>query len=330
MKAIVAVKLVRLFAAALAFLAAAALPLAAQPAYPRQPVKLIVPFAAGGSTDILARIIAARLATDLGQQVVVENIDGAGGSIGAEAAARARPDGYTLIFHTSSTGAINSALYPKLKYDMRRDFVPISLLTRAPNILVARKNFPASTLAEFIALAKKNPGKFNFGSSGNGTIQHLSGALLAKQTGIDIVHIPYRGAGPAMNDLVAGVIDIMIDNLPSALVQIRAGNIKALALTTKTRTPALPNLPTIAEQGFPTYETDTWGALFAPRGTPPAIIARLNKAAVAAMRDPATVKRLNDLGAVVVGSSPEELARFRDQQLTYWAPIVRDSGARIE
>jgi tripartite-type tricarboxylate transporter receptor subunit TctC len=330
MKAIVAVKLVRLFAAACAFLCAAALPLAAQPAYPRQPVKLIVPFAAGGTTDILARIIAARLATDLGQQVVVENIDGAGGSVGAEAAARARPDGYTLIFHTSSTGAINAVLYPDLKYDMRRDFVPISLLTRNPNILVARKNFPANTLAEFIALAKKNPGKFNYGSSGNGTILHLAGALFAKQAGVNIVHVPYRGAGPAMNDLVAGVIDLMFDNLPSALVQIRAGNVKPLALTTKTRSPALPNLRTMAEQGFPTYETDTWGALFAPRGTPPAIIARLNKAAVAAMHDPATVKRLNDLGAVVVGSSPEELARFRDQQLTYWAPIVRDSGARIE
>ena len=318
--------------AGLTLMAAAlfALPATAQADYPRQPVKLIVPFAAGGTTDILARIIAARMATDLRQQVVVENVDGAGGSVGAEAAARGRPDGYTIILHTASTGAINSALYPNLKYDMRRDFVPVSLLTRTPNVLVARKNFPANDLAGFIALAKKNPGKFNYGSAGNGTILHLSGALLSKQAGINIVHVPYRGAGPAMNDLVGGVIDVLFDNLPSALVQIRAGNVKPLALTTKARSPALPNLRTIAEQGFPAYETDTWAAIFAPRGTPPAIVARLNRAALATVRDAATAKRLNDLGAVVVGSTPEDLAKFRDQQLAFWAPIVRQSGARIE
>ena len=303
---------------------------AAQPAYPRQPVKLVIPFAAGGTTDILGRILAARLGTELGQQVVVENIDGAGGTVASETVARARPDGYTLILHAASTGAINAALYPNLKYDMRRDFVPIILMTRTPNVLVARKDFPANSLAEFIALAKKNPGKFNYGSSGNGTILHLSGALLAKQAGIEIEHIPYRGAGPAMNDLVAGVIDLMWDNFPSALVQIRAGNVKALGLTTKTRTPALPALKTIAEQGFPNYDTNTWSAIFAPRGTPPEIVARLNRAGLAVLRDAATVKRLNDLGAETLGSTPEELAAFRDQQLAYWAPIVRQSGARIE
>lgn len=303
---------------------------AAQPTYPRQPVKLVIPFAAGGTTDILGRILAARLGTDLGQQVVVENIDGAGGTVASETVARARPDGYTLILHAASTGAINSALYPNLKYDMRRDFVPVILMTRTPNVLVARKDFPANTLAEFIALAKKNPGRYNYGSSGNGTILHLSGALLAKQAGIEIQHIPYRGAGPAMNDLVAGVIDLMWDNFPSALVQIRAGNVKALGLTTKQRSPALPMLKTIAEQGYPAYDTNTWAAIFAPKGTPAAIVARLNQAGRATLRDPATVKRLADLGAEPLGSTPEELAAFRDQQLDYWAPIVRQSGARIE
>lgn len=303
---------------------------AAQPAYPRQPVKLVIPFAAGGTTDILGRILAARLGTELGQQVVVENIDGAGGTVASETVARARPDGYTLILHAASTGAINSALYPNLKYDMRRDFVPVILMTRTPNVLVARKDFPANTLAEFIALAKKNPGRYNYGSSGNGTILHLSGALLAKQAGIEIQHIPYRGAGPAMNDLVAGVIDLMWDNFPSALVQIRAGNVKALGLTTKQRSPALPALKTIAEQGYPTYDTNTWSAIFAPKGTPAAIVARLNQAGRATLRDPATAKRLTDLGAEPLGSTPEELAIFRDQQLAYWAPIVRQSGARIE
>ena len=319
-----------LAALTLAAVALLAYPAAAQATYPRQPVKMIVPFAPGGTTDILARLIAARMGTDLRQQVVVENVGGAGGSIGAETAARARPDGYTVILHTASTGAINTALYPNLKYDMRRDFVPVSLLTRTPNVLIARKDFPASDLAGFIAAAKRQPGEINYGSAGNGSILHLSGALLAKQAGIDIVHVPYRGAGPAMNDLVAGVIDVMFDNLPSALVQIRAGNVKPLALTTKTRTPALPNLRTVAEQGFPTYETDTWAAIFAPRGTPPAIVARLHRAAIAAVRDAVTAKRLSDLGAVVVGSTPQELARFRDQQLAYWTPIVRQSGARIE
>jgi tripartite-type tricarboxylate transporter receptor subunit TctC len=303
---------------------------AAQNAWPRQPVKLIIPFAAGGTTDLLGRIIADRMGADLGQQVVVENVDGAGGTVAAQTAARARPDGYTLILHTASTGAINSALYPNLRYDMRRDFAPVSLLTRTPNVLVVKKTLPVNTVAELVALAKRMPGRLNYGSSGNGTILHLSGALFTKEAGVDIVHIPYRGAGPAMNDLVGGVIDMAFDNLPSALAQIRAGNVKAIALTTRTRTPALPDLPTMAEQGFPNYETDTWAAIFAPRGTPPEIIARLNRAGLATVNDPQTKRRLADLGAVTVGSTPEELARFLDQQLTYWAPIVRASGARIE
>jgi tripartite-type tricarboxylate transporter receptor subunit TctC len=303
---------------------------AGQAAYPRQPVKLVIPFAAGGTTDLLGRIIADRMGTDLGQQMVVENIDGAGGTVAGQYVARARPDGYTLILHTASTGAINPALYPNLRYDMRRDFVPVVLLTRTPNVLIVKKTLPANSLAELIALAKRTPGQLNYGSSGNGTILHLSGALFARQAGIDIVHIPYRGAGPAMNDLIGGVIDMMFDNLPTALVQIRAGNVKPIALTTKTRSPALPELRTLAEQGFPDFETDTWAAVFAPRGTPLEVIARLNRAGLATIRDPTTVKRLNDLGAVTVGSTPEELARFLDQQLAYYAPIVRASGARIE
>src|SRR5688572_14783711 len=253
------VRMVVQFAAIFLAALAAILPAqAAQNAYPRQPVKLIIPFAAGGTTDLLGRIIADRMGTELGQQMVVENIDGAGGTVAAQSAARARPDGYTLVLHTASTGAINPALYPNLRYDMRRDFAPVSLLTRTPNVLIARKNLPANNVAELIALAKRTPGRLNYGSSGNGTILHLSGALFAKEAGVDIVHVPYRGAGPAMNDLVGGVIDLAFDNLPSALVQIRAGNVKALALTTKTRSPAIPNLRTMAEQGFPAYETDTW------------------------------------------------------------------------
>jgi tripartite-type tricarboxylate transporter receptor subunit TctC len=303
---------------------------AAAQEYPNQPIRLIVPFAAGGTTDLTGRIMAEQLGAELRSQVIVENIDGAGGTVGAEAAARARPDGYTLILHVASTSAINPFLYPNNSIDMREDFEPISLMTRAPLILLARKDFPAQTIEEFIALAKQNPGQYNYGSSGNGTIAHLSGALLERETGIDIVHIPYRGGGPAMNDLIAGVIDILIDNLPTGLVQVNAGNVKALAITSATRSAAIPNLPTLAESGYPNYNTYSWGAIYAPNDTPAEIIEILAEAAIATAQDVETIARLEDLGSEVIGSAPEELAAFRDEMLEYWGPIVAASGARIE
>jgi tripartite-type tricarboxylate transporter receptor subunit TctC len=298
--------------------------------FPTQPIRLIVPFAAGGTTDLTGRILAEQLSEELATQVVVENIDGAGGTVGSEAASRARPDGHTLILHVASTSAINPYLYPNISTDMREDFEPVSLLTRAPLILLARKDFPAETFEEFIALAKENPGRYNYGSSGNGTIAHLSGALLEREAQIDIVHIPYRGGGPAMNDLIAGVIDILIDNLPTGLVQVNAGNVKALAITSATRSAAIPTLPTLVESGYPNYNTYFWGAIYAPKGTPRAIIDILAEAAIATAHDPETITRLQDLGSEVIGSSPEELAAFRDEMLDYWGPIVAASGARIE
>lgn len=298
--------------------------------FPTQPIRLVVPFAAGGTTDLTARILAERLGVELGQQVVVENIDGAGGTVGSESVVRARPDGYTLILHVASTSAINPYLYPNLSFDMREDFKPVALMTRIPNIFLVRKDFPADTVEEFVALAKENPGYYNYGSSGNGTVLHLSGALFAKEAGIDIVHIPYRGAGPAMNDLIAGVIDILFDNLPTGLVQTNAGNVKAIAIATTERSPVLPDLPSIAESGYPSYDSFSWSAIYAPAGTPDAVIARLSEAAIATANNPATASRLNDLGADVVGSTPEELAVFRDEMLDYWGPIVVDSGARVE
>ena len=298
--------------------------------FPNQPIRLVVPFAAGGTTDLTARILAERLGVELGQQVVVENIDGAGGTVGSESVVRARPDGYTLILHVASTSAINPFLYPNLSYDMREDFQPIALMTRVPNIFLVRKDFPADTVREFVALAKENPGYYNYGSSGNGTVLHLSGALFAKEAGIDIVHIPYRGAGPAMNDLIAGVIDILFDNLPTGLVQMNAGNVKALAITTKERNQAVPDLPTIAESGYPNYESFSWSAIYAPVGTPAAVVAKLSEASIATAHNPETAARLRDLGADMVGSTPEELAEFRDEMLEYWGPIVAESGARIE
>ncbi|HEX2494006.1 MAG TPA: tripartite tricarboxylate transporter substrate binding protein, partial [Steroidobacter sp.] len=302
---------------------------AAQIDYPRQPIRMIVPFAAGGTADLIARILAARMSAELGQQVVVESIDGAGGTLGSETVARARADGYTILINTAPSFAINPVLYPRLTYDIR-SFAPVALMTRTPNVMVARKDLPANTLAEFVALAKREPGRFTYGSSGNGTVLHLSGVLLARDAGIEIRHIPYRGGAPAMNDLIGGVIDVMFDNLPASLPQIRAGNVKALAVTTKMRSPVLHDLPTMAEQGFPDFETDTWSAIFAPPGTPAEIVGRLNEAALATARDVETVRRLQAVGAESIGSSPQELAAFRDRQLVYWAPIVRASGARIE
>jgi tripartite-type tricarboxylate transporter receptor subunit TctC len=298
--------------------------------YPTQPIRLIVPFAAGGTTDLTGRIMAEQLSVELGQQVVVENIDGAGGTVGSEAAARARPDGYTLILHVASTSAINPLLYPNFDLDMRADFEPVSLMTRAPLIILARKDFPADTMEDFIALARENPGVYNYGSSGNGTIAHLSGALLERETRIDIEHIPYRGGGPAMNDLIAGVIDILIDNLPTGIVQVNAGNVKALALTARNRSEAIPELPTLNEIGYTGYDTYSWGAIYAPAGTPDSIIGVLSKAAIATAHDPDTAARLRELGSEVIGSTPAELAVFRDEMLDYWGPIVAASGARIE
>ena len=299
-------------------------------AFPSQPIRLVVPFAAGGTTDLTARILAERMSRELGQQVVVENIDGAGGTVGSESVARARADGYTLILHVASTSAINPFLYPNLSFDIREDFAPVSLMTRIPNVFLVRKDFPADTVEEFVALARENPGTYHYGSSGNGTILHLAGASFAKEANIDIVHVPYRGAGPAMNDLIAGVIDILFDNLPTGLVQMNAGNVKALAITTKERSDAVPDLPTVAESGYPNYESFSWSAIYAPAGTPEPVIARLSEAAIATANDPETAERLNSLGAEVIGSTPEELADFRDRMLDYWGPIVAESGARIE
>ncbi len=199
-----------------------------------------------------------------------------------------------------------------------------------PNIFLVRSDFPADTIEEFVTEARANPGYYNYGSSGNGTVLHLSGALFASQAGIDIVHIPYRGAGPAMNDLIAGVIDILIDNLPTGLVQVNAGNVKALAITTTERSAVVPDLPTVAESGYPNYDSFSWSAIYAPSQTPDRVIARLSEAAIATANDPTTASRLSDLGAEMIGSTPEELAVFRDEMLDYWGPIVADSGARIE
>jgi tripartite-type tricarboxylate transporter receptor subunit TctC len=315
--------------AATAALALAA-PAGAQPAYPLRPITLVVPFPAGGSTDLVARVVAEKMGADLGQQIVVDNRGGAGGNVGSAAAAKADPDGYTILMGTVATHALNPALYKKMPYDPVTDFAPISLLVVVPNVLVVNPDFPAKDVAELIALLKAEPGKYSYASSGNGTPLHLSGELFKSMAGVDMVHVPYKGAGPALIDVMGGHVPIMFDNLPSSTEHIKVGKLRGLAVTTAERAPSMPDLPTIAESGLPGYETYTWNALFAPAGTPPAVIARLNEAAVKALADPEVQAKLQGFGATIVGSTPEALAAHVQAELAKWAPVVKASGAQID
>jgi tripartite-type tricarboxylate transporter receptor subunit TctC len=312
--------------AAVGFLASGPAP-AQEAAYPTRPVTLLVPFPAGGSTDVVARVVAAKLGEILGQQVVVENRGGAGGNIGAAAVARAEPDGYTLLMGTISTHAINPALYPRMPYDPVESFAPVSLLVVVPNVLVVHPSLEAETVQELVALLKAEPGQHNYASSGNGTPLHLSGELFKTMAGVEMTHVPYRGSGPALNDLLGGQVRIMFDNLPSSIGHIRQGALRALAVTTAQRSPAAPDLPTMAEAGLPGYETYTWNALFAPAGTPQPVVDRLAQAAAQAVADPAVKERLADLSAVAVGAGPAELREHVKAELAKWGPIVKASGA---
>ena len=301
----------------------------AQSDFPTRPVTLVVPFPAGGSTDLVARLVASKMTDALGQQVIVDNKGGAGGSIGSAAVAKADPDGYTILMGTVATHALNPALYKKLPYDAVKDFAPISLLVLVPNVLVVDPNFPAQNVKELIEMAKAKPGELSYASSGNGTPLHLSGALFNEMAGTDILHIPYKGSGPALIDVMGGHVPIMFDVLPSSLEHIRAGKLRGLAVTTKERAPTAPDLPTIAET-LPGYETYTWNALFAPAGTPEAVIDRLNAAALQALADPEVAAKLKDLSTTIVGSTPAALGNHVQAELTKWTPIVKASGAQIE
>jgi tripartite-type tricarboxylate transporter receptor subunit TctC len=303
--------------------------LGAQGDYPNGPVTLVVPFPAGGSTDLVARLVASEMTEHLGQQIVVENRGGAGGNIGSAAVARAEPDGYTILMATVATHALNPALYKKMPYDPVEDFAPISLLALIPNVLVVNPDFPAKNVKELVDLLKANPGKYSYASSGNGTPLHLSGELFKSMAGVDMVHVPYKGAGPALVDVMGGHVPIMFDNLPPSLEHIRAGTLRGLAVTTGERAPAIPELPAVAET-LPGYETYSWNALFAPAGTPEPAIQRLHEAALAAVKDPEVTAKLEDLSATPVGSTPEELAAHVEAELAKWAPIVKASGAQLD
>ncbi len=307
----------------------------AQAGWPSKPVRIVVPFAPGGTTDILARVLAPELSKVLGQPFVVENRAGAGGNIGAEVVAKSPGDGYTLLMGTVGTHGINKALYDKLPYDPQKDFAPITLVAGVPNVMVmGTKRAQAlgiTSVADFVRYAKAHPGRLNMASSGNGTSIHLAGELFKSRNGIFMTHIPYRGSGPALADLLAGSIDVMFDNLPSAMAHIQAGNLKAFAVTSAVRSAALPDVPTVAEAGnLPGFEASSWFGLLAPAGTPPEVVNRLQQETTKALNLPAVKERLLAQGAIPGGNSPADFARLIDAETTKWATVVKASGARVD
>ncbi len=298
--------------------------------YPSRAITMIVPFPAGGTTDILGRFVGQALSAAWGQPVVIENRGGAGGNIGAAAVAKAAPDGYTLLVGTVGTHAINASLYSRMPYDTLKDFVAVTQIASVPNMLVVTPSLPVNSVVELIAYAKANPGKLNMASSGNGTSIHLSGELFKVMTGVDMVHVPYKGSAPALNDLMGGQVQLMFDNMPSALPQVKGGTLKALAVTTATRSPAMPDLPTIAEAGVPGFEASSWFGIFAPAGTPKEIVAKLQTEIARILKTPDMSDRLAQQGAVAVGNTPEEFTAYVQAELTKWAGVVKASGARVD
>ncbi|WP_428852704.1 Bug family tripartite tricarboxylate transporter substrate binding protein [Imbroritus primus] len=318
-----------------ALIGAAAFGVAATPAiaadkYPNKPVTIIVPFSAGGTTDILARIVGVKLGETLGETVIIDNRPGAGGNIGAAMVAKAKPDGYTLLMGTVGTHAINQTLYPKLNFDPIKDFAPLTRVANLPNLLVVHPSVPAKNVQELIAYAKANPGKLNFGSSGNGSSIHLSGELFKNMTGIDMQHVPYKGSAPAVTDLLGGQISMMFDNMPSAIQHVKSGKLRPLAVTTAKRSPALPNVPTIAESGVKGYEATSWFGLLAPAGTPPAIINRLNADLVKILAMPDVKKQMAEQGAEAYSETPAAFAGFIKSETAKWAKVVKASGAVVD
>ena len=299
--------------------------------YPTRTINMVVPFSAGGTTDIFARLLAEKLTKSLGQPVIVENKAGAGGNTGSDNVARAAPDGYTLLMGTIGTHAINASLYTKMPFDPEKDFVPVAFAAGVPNVLeVNPQKVKAKTVQEFIAEAKAAKPPLTMASSGNGTSIHLSGELFKQMTGVDMTHVPYRGSGPAVNDLVGGQVDVMFDNLPSSIGQIRAGTLRPIAVTSLTRSPALPDVPTIAESGVPGFDASSWFAIFAPAKTPKAIVDKINKAVNEALADPAVKQRYAEVGAEIRIMTPEQLGAFQKAEQEKWAKVVKISGAKVD
>jgi tripartite-type tricarboxylate transporter receptor subunit TctC len=315
---------------AVAALAAGATLAHAQAPYPTKPLRIVVPFPAGGTTDILARAVAQKLTESFGQSVVVDNRPGAGGNIGAELVAKSAPDGYTMLMGTVGTHAINPSLYAKMPYDHVKDFAPVILVAGVPNVLVVNPGVPANSVQELIAYIKANPGKVNFASSGSGTSIHLSGELFKTMTGLPITHIPYKGSTPALTDLMGGQVQMMFDNLPSSLPQIKAGKLRALAVTSAQRASALPDVPTVAEAGLPGFEASSWFGLLAPAGTPPDVVAKVNGEVAKWLATPEAKEKFAAQGAIVAGGPPSDFVRQIASETAKWQKVVKESGAKVD
>lgn len=319
-------------AAACALLAATSLiaaPAFAQ-TYPTKPIRLIIPFPPGGPNDILGRVLAQKMSEQLGQQVIIDNRGGGGGIIGAELAAKAAPDGYTLLLGGTASLSINPGLRKQLPYDPIKDFAAVSLVGTAPSILVTHPTVPVKTVRELIELAKAKPGKLNFASAGIGTPPHLAGELFKNMAGVDMVHVPYKGGGPALTDLLAGQVGIYFCGISSALPFVKEGKLRGIAVTSAKRTAVMPEMPTIAESGLPGYEVGNWYAIVAPAATPRAIVARLNSEIVKALAGAEVKKRFLELAADPIGSTPQELAAYNRSEIAKWAKVIKSAGIKPE
>jgi tripartite-type tricarboxylate transporter receptor subunit TctC len=308
-------------------LLAFAAPAIAQDNFPSRPIKFVVPLAAGGGIDFTARVTAQKLSDVIGQQVVVENQGGAGGSIGVNQVVRAPADGYTLLYH-SVTGIVNAAVAKDLPFDYLRDLVPVALVTRFAAVMVINPTVPAKDLKEFIALAKANPGKYSYGSSGAGTGIHLATEIFKRAAGVDIVHVPYRGNAGVMPDLLAGRIQLLVDGVPPQVKNIEAGSVRALGVLSRARSPGLPNVPTLIEQGLD-YEVPYWTAIYAPAATPKPIVEKLSTEIAKAMKDPDVIERLRKAGTEAVGSTPAEMDAFNRQQFDLYRKVVQDPNLKL-
>lgn len=313
-------------------LGSALLPFAAtaQPAYPSKPIHFVVPYPPGGPLDTVARLLGQKVSESLKQPVVVENKPGAGGNIGAEYVARSTPDGYSILMGAVATHAINPTLYSHVGYDPVRDFAPITQLASTPNVLVVNPSLPVHNVKDFIAYAKAHPGQLNFGSGSTGSAGHLAGELFNAMAGVHMVHIPYKGAGPAMQDLIAGQLQLMFDNVSSAKAQIAAGKVRAIALTTSKRSDLLPGVPTLAESGLADFDINTWFGVFAPAGTPYDIVKRLHDEFVQALGDPSIHEKMLQLGAEPVGNTPEQFAAYIKSEAAKYAKVIKQSGAKVD
>nr|MBF0683279.1 tripartite tricarboxylate transporter substrate binding protein [Pseudomonas sp.] len=306
------------------------LPHTAHAEYPDRPIRLIVPFSAGGSSDVLGRLLAEAIRPILGQPIIVENKPGAGGNIGGDLVAKSKPDGYTLLLAAAGPTVINPHLYKNMTFDPAKDLAPITVIAREHNLMAVNPSVPAKNLSEFIEHAKKHPATLSFGSPGNGTPAQLAGELLKQQAGIQMQHVPYKGSAPAVSDLVAGHIHVMIDNMPALLPQVQAGRLRALAVPSDARAQAMPDVPTFEESGLEGYVVMAWKSLMAPAGTPAAVIDKVQAAVAQALQDPELRKRLVDLGAEPWGSTPAEFRKQIETETAWWGDLIQRTGTRIE